>query len=119
MFEQSFVFTVTTDANGHFHSIQPVTSPFSLDVKISARLQAPVGPAIHASFQLAPAQPEPEEPPVAAVEFTSSAGETVDLGKWRVVAGENANLATAAGSTDPAAANEQVTVEFVAAPSFF
>jgi len=119
MFEQSFIVTVTTDADGRFRSVQPVTSPFSLDVKISARLQKPVGPAVHASFQLAPAEPAPGEPPVGPCAFTSSAGETVDLGKWRVVAGENANLATAEGHTEPPAANEEVTVEFVAAPSFF
>jgi hypothetical protein len=115
MFEKSFTLTVSTDSEGHFHSAQPVTSPFSLDVKITANLQSPAGTTIHASFELAPT----EGPPGRECPFTITAGESVDLGKWRVIAGDDANVATAAGYTEPVAANIDVIVEFVAAPSFF
>ena len=54
MFEQSFTLTVPTDAEGRFRSAQEISSPFSLDVKISAALQSPDGITIHASFSLAP-----------------------------------------------------------------
>jgi hypothetical protein len=115
MFEQSFTLTVPTDANGYFRSAQAISSPFSLDVKISAQLQSPEGIKIHASFSLSPKEGDAAEP----LKFSMSSGETADLGKWKAIAGDDANLAAAEGQTEPARANSDVTVLFVAAPSFF
>jgi hypothetical protein len=115
MFEQSFTLTVETDAQGRFHSTQQISSPLSLDVKITAKLQTPYPFAIQASFRLT----NPEAPGVEPQTFLLSSGETADLGKWRAIAGENANVATAEGFTEPAAADTAITVLFVAEPSFF
>jgi hypothetical protein len=115
MFEQSFTLTVPTDAEGRFRSAQEISSPFSLDVKISATLQSPGGITIHASFSMASKEDSKVEP----VTFSLGSGETVDLGKWKAIAGDDANLASAEGHTEPAAANSEITVLFVAAPSFF
>lgn len=115
MFEQSFTLTVPTNADGQFRSTQAISSPFSLDVKISATLQSPEGTRIHASFSLGPQEGDAVEP----VAFSLNSGETADLGKWRAIAGDDANLAAAEGYTEPVAANSEVTVLFVAAPSFF
>jgi hypothetical protein len=92
-----------------------VTSPFSLDVKSAATLQSPQGATLHATFIVVPGdggelQPSP---------FSLRSGEAVDLGKWRVIAGEDANVATATGSTEPPLADTEITVQFVATPSFF
>ena len=118
MFERSFTITVTTDAEGRFHSARPVTSPFSLDVKITATLLSPDAVTIESSFVLAPADPG-EGMFSRTAQFSAATGETVDLGKWKVVAGDDANIATAEGLTNPPAANTELAVEFVAAPSFF
>jgi hypothetical protein len=115
MFEQSFTLTVPTDSEGRFCSTKAISSPFSLDVKISATLESPEGIKIHGSFSLRPRTGDA----VAPFTFSVSSGETADLGKWRAVAGDDANLAAAEGYTEPAAANSEVTVQFVAAPSFF
>jgi hypothetical protein len=115
MFEQSFTLTVPTDAEGRFRSAREISSPFSLDVKISATLQSPGGITIHASFSLA----SKEDGKVEPVTFSLGSGETADLGKWKAIAGDDANLASAEGHTVPAAANSEITVLFVAAPSFF
>jgi len=115
MFEKSFTLVVTTDAQGHFRSAEPVTSPFSLDVKITARLLSPDGIAVRSSFLLGPAEGTAATP----LEFSAATGETVDLGKWSVIAGDDANIATAVGLTEPAAAETEISVEFVASPVFF
>jgi hypothetical protein len=115
MFEQSFTLTVPTDADGRFRSTQAISSPFSLDVKISAILQSPEGIKIHASFSLAPK----EGNAVAPFTFSLGSGETADLGKWKAIAGDDANLAAAEGYTEPASADSEITVLFVASPSFF
>jgi hypothetical protein len=115
MFEKSFTFTVLTDAEGRFEATKLVTSPLSLDVKIGATLHSPLGTTIRASFGIAPAAGPPSE----EFPFAAATGETVDLGKWRVVAGDDANTATARGYTEPPAAYTEVQVEFIAAPSFF
>jgi hypothetical protein len=115
MLEQSFTLTVPTDAQGRFHSVQPVSSPFSIDIKITASLQSPEGVQLHGSFSLV----EAPGPAVGAVPFSLNSGATADLGKWRAIAGEHANIATAEGYTDPVAANAELKVVFVAAPSFF
>ena len=115
MFEQSFTLTVPTDAEGRFRSAQEISSPFSLDVKISAALQSPDGITIHASFSLAPKEGGGAEP----FTFALSSGETADLGKWKAIAGDDANLASAEGHTEPALPNSEITVRFLAAPSFF
>jgi hypothetical protein len=115
MFEQSFTVSVPTDADGKFQSSQPVSSPLSLDVKITAVLQSPAGVTVHGSFALS----EPEGGAAEPNQFSLTHGETVDLGKWKAIAGENANVAKAEGYTEPPAPNTEVTVLFVAAPSFF
>jgi hypothetical protein len=115
MFEQSFTLTVPTDAEGRFRSTQEISSPFSLDVKISATLQSPEGIRIHASFSLAPKTGGDAAP----FTFSLGSGETADLGKWKAIAGDDANLASAEGHTEPAAPDSEITVLFVAAPSFF
>jgi hypothetical protein len=119
MFERSFTLTVSTDAEGRFHSAQKVTSPFSLDVKITATLLSPPEVTIQSSFVLRALEDSGDGAAGEPTQFSAATGETVDLGKWRVVAGDDANVATAAGHTEPAAANTELVVEFVAAPSFF
>jgi hypothetical protein len=114
MFEQSFTLTVKTDAQGRFHSKEPVNSPFSLDIKLKAAMQSPDGVEVIGTFSLAN-----EECAHQPVEFKMSSGKTADLGKWRVVAGDAANLTTAEGHTQPPAPNTEVTVVFTATPSFF
>jgi hypothetical protein len=116
MFAKTFTVTVTTDAQGRFHSSLPVTSPFSMDVKITATFRSPAGGAVHASFGLSPSGASVANSPH---QFVANTGETVDLGKWKVIAGDDANVATATGYTEPPAANTELSVEFVAAPSFF
>jgi hypothetical protein len=115
MFEQSFTLTVPTDAQGRFRSEQALSSPFALDVRITAQLQSPEGIEIHASFSLAPKDGDAAEP----MRFSLSSGAASDLGKWKVVAGDDANVAASDGYTEPAFPNSEVTVLFVAAPSFF
>jgi hypothetical protein len=115
MFEQSFTLSVTTDAEGNFHSAQPVTSPFALDVKIRATLQSPEGATIYSTFTLSPSEGPTAEP----LAFTGTTGQTVNLGKWSVVAGDDANVATATGHTEPPMPETELTVEFIAEPSFF
>jgi len=78
-------------------------------------LQSPAGIRLHVSFSLAPNEGESVKP----FQFSLNSGETADLGKWKAIAGDNANIAVAEGYTDPTAANTDVTVLFVAAPSFF
>jgi hypothetical protein len=115
MFEKSFTLVVTTDGQGHFHSSQPVTSPFSLDVKISATVLSPAGITLQSSFALGSTDGAAADP----IQFTVASGETVDLGKWSVIAGEDANVATATGFTEPATADTEISVQFVVSPSFF
>ena len=114
MFEKSFIFSAMTDAEGRFRSTQRVSSPFSLEVKITATPQSPSGVTIHAAFDLAPV----DGPHTQPVQFSTPSGEAADLGKWKVAAGDDANVATATGYTEPPAADSEVTVEFVATPSF-
>jgi len=115
MFEQTFTFIVPTDGEGRFHSTKAVSSPFTLDVKITAALQTPAGTTLHGSFSLVPATGPVAEP----VSFSLSSAATADLGKWKAVAGDDANVATAEGYTEPSVPNAEITVAFTAAPSFF
>jgi hypothetical protein len=115
MFEQSFTLSVPTDAEGRFHSSQPVSSPFSLDIKITAALQSPDRVQVHGFFSLKNEEVSDAEP----VRFSMKSGETANLGKWRAIEGDDANIATAEGSTEPPAANAEIIVLFTAAPSFF
>ena len=114
MFEQTFTFHLTTDSEGRFHATEAVSSPFSLDIKLAALLQAPSDIKVDGTFTLK--SRECSQPPVA---FSLTAGESFDLGKWRVIDGDNANIATAEGHTEPVAPNTEVTVLFTATPSFF
>ena len=114
MFEQTFTLNVTTDAEGRFHASEAVSSPFSLDIKLAAVLQTPAGIKVDGTFAL-----KSEECSQSPVAFCLNAGESFDLGKWRVIDGDNANIATAEGHTEPAAPNTEVTVLFTATPSFF
>jgi hypothetical protein len=114
LFEQTFTLSVPTDAQGRFHSSKAVSSPFSLDVKITAALQSPDGIAVHGLFSL-----KNEEGTAEPAPFVLKSGESADLGKWRALAGDDANIATAEGSTEPPAANTEITVLFTATPSFF
>lgn len=114
MFEQTFTLSVPTDAQGHFHSSQPVSSPFSVDIKVTAELQSPDGVQVNGSFSL-----KNEEATGEPAQFSLKSGETADLGKWRAIAGDDANIATAEGSTEPPAPNTEITVLFTATPSFF
>jgi hypothetical protein len=103
MFNKSFSCTVTTDANGQFQSSTPVEGPhmFTVHVNVHAKLLAPADTTVSGTFTIAPA---------AARQFNGSTNESVDLGKWQINKGTS--TAVAAGSTNPARPNTQLTVQF-------
>jgi hypothetical protein len=103
MFNRSFTCSVTTDAKGSFQASTPVQASkmFSVHVDVQATLLSPADTAVSGTFAISPA---------AACEFHGSTNERVELGKWKVAAGNNAAIAT--GSTNPVRANTALTVMF-------
>jgi|SRR5277367_3388254 len=103
MFNKSFTCSVTTDASGNFQASTPVQASkmLSVHVNVQATLISPVDTAVSGTFAIAPA---------AACNFHGSTNEKVELGKWKVEAGNNTAIAT--GSTNPARANTALTVRF-------
>ena len=103
MFNKSFTCSVTTDAKGNFQASTPVQASkmFSVHVNVQATLISPADTAVSGTFAIAPA---------AACKFQGSTNDKVELGKWKVAAGDNTAIAT--GSTSPVRPNAALTVRF-------
>jgi hypothetical protein len=103
MFSKSFTCNVTTDAKGHFEASTPVEASnlLAVHVDIQATLLSPAETAVNGTFSIAPG---------LAFPFHGSTNQTVDLGRWKVPAG-NAT-ATASGATNPVRPNTALTVRF-------
>ena len=103
LFNKSFTCSVTTDANGSFQVSTPVVASklFAVHMAVQATLLSPADTAVSGTFAIAP---------VAACQFHGSTNEKVELGKWKVAAGNNTAIAT--GSTNPVRANTALTVQF-------
>jgi hypothetical protein len=103
MFNKSFTCSVTTDQKGNFQASTPVQASkmFSVHVDVQATLISPADTAVTGTFAIAPA---------AACAFHGSTNDTVELGKWKVAAGDNVAIAT--GSTNPVRPNAALTVRF-------
>lgn len=103
MFSKSFSCTVTTDANGHFQASTPVEASaiMSVHVDVQATLLSPPDTAVNGTFAISPA---------AAFPFHGSTNQTVDLGRWKIPAGNT--TAVAAGTTNPVRPNTALSVRF-------
>jgi hypothetical protein len=105
MFNKSITCTVDTDAAGQFQVSTSVQASrmFAVHVDVQAMLVSPSDTALSGTFAIAPA---------AAFQFTGSTNEKVELGKWRLNAGDN--TASATGTTNPVRPNCKLTVRFEA-----
>ena len=103
MFNKSFTCSVTTDAHGNFEASTPVEASklFSIHANVQATLLAPADTVVSGTFAIVPAP---------ATEFHGSTNQKIELGKWKVAAGDNKAITT--GSTNPARANTVLTVRF-------
>ena len=103
MFNKSITCSVTTDAKGNFQASTPVhaSKMFSVHVDVQATLISPADTAVSGTFAISP---------LTACEFQGSTNEKIELGKWKIAAGNNMAIAT--GSTNPVRPNMALTVRF-------
>lgn len=100
-----------TDANGVFETTQTVNppGPFGFTVELKAKLIAPAETTINGTLDSDAADGNPQND---AKDFTISAGETANLGEWRLDGGNNIIRIT--GQTEPARTNTEIEIEITA-----